>query len=1629
MAYGDINQWANVENIEDLWTQIVNNFIHAAPASVGDIMYWATASEGGVGHTPVQPAHRSIGSVTGKMLTVVNAGTSQSPVLVPDWTTPQILQSGGTGANSALQLYISGTENISPSVKLSLQVAGASAWGIVTDQAQTFGGEKTFNESIKGKKNIEAEWGVSAEGIADLGLSAGGGGGTVTAIEYGDVPLTTRYTPTSGIITLPKSADNITWTTNNQSLTSDQKTQLLALYAKAPAALWDDDNEIADKGFVNSSIATATATFKGTVTAAGDTEAQAQTALASITGMDANDYAFVKVENTPQTGVDKFKRYKYTGSAWSYEYTLNNSSFTSDQWAAINSGITSSLVTDIGTLKGCFNMSTGKALKAVEADKLSSARTIALTGNVTGSASATGENGWSISTTIADSAVTTAKLNDGAVTTAKIKDGDVTNAKLANSTIYVNGTTLTLGDSSTDNVLTEKWGKSRGIKIASSDGSNESSAVSVDGSGAVTLKLASTIKADLAGNATSADKLTVVSKTAWGQTYWTSGGVPDSISGNMTNVGDISFSGTGKTIGGFVKFDTTNSRLGINLGNNSLTDTLFVGGTFKTTGNSVIGGTLTIAGATTLQDTLTVSGNTTIGGTLNVSEDITGSKNIQAHCGVSAQGICDLSLGSGGGGGTIIGVYVNGQTYTSVNAGILTLPDYPTAEDMIEDGLASEEWVQQQITNLSLGTASTHAHGDYVTAITYDSTNRKLQQSKGGGTATDIVQFGTNAFNSTAYLPLSGGILTNNSKTILTLKSSAVTPEETCIRYSFGDTVKAYTGYSTTDGVYMYNAARAKSLCYKDDGSLLFEGGKVWHASNDGSGSGLDADLLDGTHKADLFTAFTNDNDQLSSTIGGTNKKVTVGYASRSTDTKTELLTEQEFIYRQTAGGALTYKPSSAVLKRVLGNSVVWNQRIRDYDDYAAGSIGCTNCSVSYSNGIATITGNAGNSNFTLTRNGANAVIGHRYYHRIVYKSTIGVAVYESGGSGSFGGPGKSDTFITYTGLSTNNYATGTTGFGFYISNATAAWEFQLKMAISIDLTLFFNGNIPTGLTAATFERDYGYLLTNPAYNAGQLINNSAKGLETVGFNIWDEEWESGNIDNSTGTPVYATGRWRSKNYIPVVGGETYYFYVPSGMNVNLFAYDVNENYIATYNNGWVSGSSSSSNVSSLSIAMPQNCAYIKIKYGSTDQSSYQYNVTINLSDPTKNGTYEPYKKTITDLNLREIKVKSPNIWDEEYLKGTYSSSDGVTFNASDTFICSKNFIDVIEGETYYFKGNAAPRIFYYNKDGVFDTSVTINNNVTFTIPRGISKIKWQSGYPAGAYNNDCVINKADSGFNGKYFPHGVLTFNGLKQAGNVRDEKIGNKLIRRVYTKHLYGLSWNHRTTPVDCFYANLTPNSIVTNSVKNNNTCSRYVTFVGNWAQATNKTCFIGPEMITSGVSTVAIVDSAYSSYSTSDFNNAMNGVYLNYELAIPEVYEIIDEAPYEYPIDVLGTERIVSDELVAPFVADIQYGAEQRDFALDINSVFTGLTSRIDAMDISHYQSGQTSPIDSHLITINGKKFYVRFSAVNGSGSSSGSLPSFELAMADNPNGENEQVFSFGTISTEWIQEHCVLPGSNS
>lgn len=112
---------------------------------------------------------------------------------------------------------------------------------------------------------------------------------------------------------------------------------------KIPAQA-SSENKLADKDFVNSSISTNTAYFRGTF--------ESIQALELYSGEKTNnDYAFVVGIDT--AGNTKYSRYKWNDVSWVFEYDLNNSSFTAEQWAAIQSGITEEIVQRI--LSGTFS--------------------------------------------------------------------------------------------------------------------------------------------------------------------------------------------------------------------------------------------------------------------------------------------------------------------------------------------------------------------------------------------------------------------------------------------------------------------------------------------------------------------------------------------------------------------------------------------------------------------------------------------------------------------------------------------------------------------------------------------------------------------------------------------------------------------------------------------------------------------------------------------------------------------------------------------------------------------------------------------------------------------------------------------------------------------------------------------------------------------------------------------------------------------------------------------------------------------------------------------------------------------------------------------------------------------------
>ena len=151
--------------------------------------------------------------------------------------------------------------------------------------------------------------------------------------------LTFDSTPTAGSSNPVTSSGIKAYVDAHQSDTSEIEAEIDAIEAKIPSAA-SSINQLADKAFVNSSIATNTATFKGTFNSLAE--------LQQVTGATNNDYAFV-IEYDAQ-GNEYYDRYKYNGSTWVFEYKIESTPFTADQWAAIQSGITSGDVTKLAAL-------------------------------------------------------------------------------------------------------------------------------------------------------------------------------------------------------------------------------------------------------------------------------------------------------------------------------------------------------------------------------------------------------------------------------------------------------------------------------------------------------------------------------------------------------------------------------------------------------------------------------------------------------------------------------------------------------------------------------------------------------------------------------------------------------------------------------------------------------------------------------------------------------------------------------------------------------------------------------------------------------------------------------------------------------------------------------------------------------------------------------------------------------------------------------------------------------------------------------------------------------------------------------------------------------------------------------
>lgn len=343
---------------------------------------------------------------------------------------------------------------------------------------------------------------------------------------------------------------------------------------------------------------------------------------------------------------------------------------------------------------------------------------------------------------------------------------------------------------------------------------------------------------------------------------------------------------------------------------------------------------------------------------------------------------------------------------------------------------------------------------------------------------------------------------------------------------------------------------------------------------------------------------------RISKLFEASHPKMTVGYAKNLIMPDTP--TEQEFNFRQAGGGVI--EDGVAVIDKVKGNSVVWNQLMK------FGASTKTDNGITYEikeDGRVHVYGTATARSTATYYNSIGVIIsGHKY----IIVSANNIISGEANG--------RIPAIETQGGITTCNQ-----------SNANPVWYFRVQNGVTIDVTfrpqlidvtqMFGAGNEPA--TVEEFLSRKPKVADEYAYNEGTIVNNKVEKVVTTGINLWDESKRVNGkyIDHLTGEEI-SNAAYSHTGYVRVLPNTEYYFKQGTEEPQYGAYYDADKNFIL--------GIPNFKGV----FTTPAQAAYVRITLEAADSSD---NICINLSDPAINGQYFPYEKHELDLSwVKEIK-------------------------------------------------------------------------------------------------------------------------------------------------------------------------------------------------------------------------------------------------------------------------------------------------------------------------------------------------------------------------------------------------------
>lgn len=330
------------------------------------------------------------------------------------------------------------------------------------------------------------------------------------------------------------------------------------------------------------------------------------------------------------------------------------------------------------------------------------------------------------------------------------------------------------------------------------------------------------------------------------------------------------------------------------------------------------------------------------------------------------------------------------------------------------------------------------------------------------------------------------------------------------------------------------------------------------------------------------------------------------------------------------------------------------------------------------------------------------------------------------------------------------------------------------------------------------------------------------------------------------------------------------------------------------------------------------------------------------------------------------LETTGKNIFDKQWDLGYWDASG---WHSNSNFLGCKNRLPVLPNTAYYWKCPTNVReVEFWDAANNYLGRTSYGEgvaNTTFTTPADCTSITFYFGGSYGSvYKFDTCINISNADFNGTYEPYwkrdivlGVTGVTGIPEGGTEADRVtvfpnglagVGTaqdmfyeengvaKAIKVMGSVDLGTLNWTY-ASQYNNFTSTTAPAGIkgVNYSTKANAVCSKYIVASGS--------TIVVESLILNDSGTVLIKTTAYTDAAT--FKAAMDGVYLEYELATPIVYTDLQNAdgtPFVFPkmaeVDSLGTEKRLPEDTAdnpqAPFECDSNYSVSTANLVRLLN-----------------------------------------------------------------------------------------------